>query len=375
MLTLLAALVLAPDPVQERFQALFAASDLPGLSACVIMKDGTSREYAAGHADEAKQVALSPKHRFLAGSTGKTFFAALAMQLESEGAIDLESPLAEHIGSQPWFSRLPNRSTVTLAHLMRHQSGIPEHLDNPAWMEKVLKDPLKPWTPAECVEFSLDREPLFAAGAGWSYSDTNYTLLAMAIEAKTRKDCYAMIGERYLTKLGLKSTEPSTKLSYTDFASGNHANGLLFPAGWAVKDGKLAITPQFEWAGGGFVTNPSDLAHWIRALMDGKVLTAGALEKMKQSVAARTGRGHEYGYGLQVRPSELGKSYGHSGWYPGYITDVHHLPDLGVTVCVMANTDEMAAFKTNYQSYCVELAKAAIAPLPSRSGSASRPRS
>jgi D-alanyl-D-alanine carboxypeptidase len=362
VLHLLVAFLLPSDPVEERFQALFKASELPGLSVCVIAKDGTSREFAAGFADEAKQIALTPKHRFLAGSTGKTFFAALAMQLEGEGVIDLGSRLAEHLGSQAWYTRLPNRDTVTLAQLMRHQSGIPEHLDNPAWMEKVLKDPLKTWTPTECVEFSLDRDPLFAPGEGWSYSDTNYILLAMAIEAKTKKDAYAMIGERYLSKLGLKSTEPSTKIEYTDFASGNHANGLLFPAGWSVKDGKLTITPQFEWAGGGFVTNPRDLAHWVRALMDGKVLDAKTLEKMNQSVAARTGRGHEYGYGLQVRPSDLGKSFGHSGWYPGYITDVQHFPELGVTVCVMANTDAMAAFKTNYQSYCVELAKAASSP-------------
>jgi D-alanyl-D-alanine carboxypeptidase len=362
VLQLLVAFLLPSDPVQERFQALFDASDLPGLSACVIAKDGTSREFAVGFADEAKQVALTPKHRFLAGSTGKTFFAALAMQLEGEGVIDLNDRLKTYLGEQAWYSRLPNRDTVTLAQLMRHQSGIPEHLDNPTWMAKVLKDPLKPWTPAECVEFSLDRDPLFAPGDGWSYSDTNFILLAMAIEAKTRKDTYAMIRERFLSKLGLKSTEPSTKIAYTDFAGGNHANGLLFPAGWSVKDGKLKITPQFEWAGGGFVTNPRDLAHWVRALMDGKVLNAKTLEKMKQSVAARTGRGHEYGYGLQVRPSDVGKSYGHSGWYPGYITDVQHFPDLGVTVCVMANTDAMGAFKTNCQSYCVELAKSASSP-------------
>ncbi len=80
---------------------------------------------------------------------------------------------------------------------------------------------------------------------------------------------------------------------------------------------------------------------------------------MKKSVPAKTGRGHEYGYGLMVRPSEIGLSYGHGGWYPGYITDVQHFVDSGITVCIQANTDDGRAFVRNYQQFCVELAKAA----------------
>jgi D-alanyl-D-alanine carboxypeptidase len=223
----------------------------------------------------------------------------------------------------------------------------------------VIKAPQRVWLPSELVAHCLDKEPLFAPGEGWSYSDTNFILLAMAIEKKTGKDAYAMITERYLRPLGLAQTEPSTKSSYERLANGHHPSSLIFPAGWSMTDGKLAYLPQFEWAGGGFVTSPRDLAVWVRAVVAGDVLSEKVRARMKESVAARTGRGHEYGYGLMVRPSEIGKSYGHGGFYPGYVTDVQHFPDVGVTVCIQANTDDFAAFKINYQQYCVELAKAA----------------
>jgi D-alanyl-D-alanine carboxypeptidase len=360
MVTLsLALLFCSPSTVEARFEELFAASKLHGLSACVITKDGTTITLAKGYADPEKTLPLTPAHRFLAGSTGKTFFAALAMQLDKEGTIDLDKKLSEYLGKEDWYSRLPNHDTVTLAHLMRHQSGIPEHLDNPDLVPALLKDADKVWLPKEMVAFSLDKQPLFKPGEGWSYSDTNYILLAMAIEKATAKQAYAMIDERYIKKLSLKDTEPSTKRTFTNFSNGNHNNGALFANGWAIKEGRLVLNPQFEWAGGGYVTNPRDLATWIRALVSQDVLDPATRTKMQQGVPARTGRNHEYAYGLMLRPSEIGKSLGHGGWYPGYITDVQNFPDTGVTVCIMANSDNLADFGINYQLYCVELAKAA----------------
>src|SRR5207342_1103459 len=39
----------------------------------------------------------------LAGSTGKTFFAAVAVQLIDAGALDLDAPISRYLGNRPWF--------------------------------------------------------------------------------------------------------------------------------------------------------------------------------------------------------------------------------------------------------------------------------
>jgi hypothetical protein len=65
-------------------------------------------------ADRDAKTPLTGDHLFLAGSTGKTFFAALALQLIEEGRLDLEAPIAGYLGSKPWFARLPNAQDVTV---------------------------------------------------------------------------------------------------------------------------------------------------------------------------------------------------------------------------------------------------------------------
>ena len=60
----------------------------------------------------------------LAGSTGKTFFAAVAVQMIEAGQLDLKAPISKYLGSRPWFSRLPNARDITVRHLMTHTSGL-----------------------------------------------------------------------------------------------------------------------------------------------------------------------------------------------------------------------------------------------------------
>ena len=60
----------------------------------------------------------------LQGSVGKTYFAALAMQLMGEGRLDLTVPASRYLGHNEWYPRIPNATAVTVRHLMTHTSGV-----------------------------------------------------------------------------------------------------------------------------------------------------------------------------------------------------------------------------------------------------------
>ena len=68
--------------------------------------------------------------RMLAGSVGKMFFGARAMQLVKEGKIALDDPLSKYLGSEIWWKgadgtvRLPNGADITLRMLMNHTSAM-----------------------------------------------------------------------------------------------------------------------------------------------------------------------------------------------------------------------------------------------------------
>jgi D-alanyl-D-alanine carboxypeptidase len=102
--------------LQERLQQLVAqwqpTSGAPGVSVGLVMRDGTVYSATAGVADRTTQTPLKVDDLMLAGSTGKTFFAALAVQLIEAKRLGLDDKIATYLGNRPWFTRLPNASVT-----------------------------------------------------------------------------------------------------------------------------------------------------------------------------------------------------------------------------------------------------------------------
>jgi D-alanyl-D-alanine carboxypeptidase len=332
--------------VQAALDSLHANGHFAGATAGIVFRDGSSVGLAVGEADSVAGVDMRPSDRMLAGSTGKTFFAALALQLVHEGRIALDDPLAKHLGSESWWknasgrARLPNGDDITLRMLMNHTSGIVRYEFNPAFTGEVTKDPYRVWAPAEQIAFVLDTEPPFAAGAGWDYSDTNYILLAMVIEKVTGANAYEMIRERILEPLGLSNTVPSSSPTIPGLVQGYAgANNPFGGADAVLVDGRLAFNPQFEWAGGGYATTAEDLARWAKALYEGGAFDASLMPEVLDGVEAPgLGRGVRYGLGVIVRDTPLGIAYGHSGFFPGYLTEMRYFPEHGIAVAFQVNT-------------------------------------
>ena len=81
---------------------------------------------------------------------------------------------------------------------------------------------------------------------------------------------------------------------------------LGFPELVLDEQGRFAANPQFEWAGGGFVTNAGALARWGRALFAGDVLRPELRERMVAGQPAPgLGRGVAYGLGAIVSETAL----------------------------------------------------------------------
>jgi CubicO group peptidase (beta-lactamase class C family) len=117
-----------PDPVAERLQrtldSLRSVSGSPGITLGVALPDGRVLGLASGMSDTARRTPLEPDDLLLAGSVGKTFFAALALSLVQEGGLSLDAPISTWLGSEPWFARLPNGAAITVRMLMNHTSGL-----------------------------------------------------------------------------------------------------------------------------------------------------------------------------------------------------------------------------------------------------------
>jgi D-alanyl-D-alanine carboxypeptidase len=330
--------------IRQRLDEVRAKGSFPGATLAVALADGRVLTVATGLDDAERKREMKPSGRMPAGSVGKTFYAAVALQLVQEGKLGLDDKISKYLGSEPWFSRLPNATDITVRMLMNHTSGIPEHVTTPPFTQAMQREPFKVWPPEELVAFVLDAKAAFEAGQGWSYADTNYVVLGMVIERVTGRPLYDEVRKRLLDPLKLRDTTPQTSASARGVAVGYSDPDSPFPfRGRVVKNGRFVFNPQFEWAGGGMISTAGDLARWCRLLFAEDSTLRLPRSEMVKGVPAKTGRDHRYGLGVQIRPAKSGTTYGHSGWFLGYITDMAYFPERKVAVAIQYNTDTARA--------------------------------
>jgi len=327
--------------LQHLLDSTRTAAQWPAASLAVVHNDGLVLALTSGLADTAQKLALRPSHLLLQGSVGKTYVAAIALQLVEEGRLDLDAPISRYVGNAPWFAALPNAASTTVRHLMRHQSGLVRYEFQPSVTRLLREQPFKVWSVADRLQVLAGTTPPFAAGAGWEYSDTNYIVLGAIIEQLTGRPYDDELKRRLLDPLQLRATLPASRPDIPGLANG-YAGPRNELGGYdaSVANGRLQINPQFEWTGGGVASSTLDLARWGRALYAGPVLADSTRRLMLDAVPARLGPNVRYGLGVIVRPTAAGETWGHSGFFPGYATELHHLSSLGVTVALQVNVTD-----------------------------------
>jgi D-alanyl-D-alanine carboxypeptidase len=346
--------------LQRALDSLRARSQVPGVTAGIALDDGTVIGLASGLADTADQRPMEPASLMLQGSVGKTYVAAVALQLVREGLLDLDTKISTYLGDEPWFAQLPNHSDVTVRQLMNHTSGIVRYEFDERFIADLLAQPDKVWRPEEQVAYLFGTDPPFAAGQGWDYSDTNYLLLGMIIERLTGNTYYAELRRRVLEPLALTATVPSDRRRIPGLVQGYGGADNPFGPDEMLTDGVFAFNPQFEWTGGGIASTAADLARWGKALYEGEAFDPALLPVMLDGVPARLGPDARYGLGVIIRPTPLGESWGHSGYFPGYLTEMAYFPEHRLAVAVQVNSSDFRSLRLSPFAMLLELATMAI---------------
>lgn len=332
--------------LQTKLDEWHKAGKFPGATLGVVLANGESFGLAVGYSDRDSKTPMKPNDRMLAGSTGKTFAAATAMQLVKEGKISVDDRVEKYLGKEPWFDRLPNAREITVRQLMNHTSGLVRYEFKKEFTDFLTANPMKVWTPEERLAYLFDSKAAFAAGKGWDYSDTNYIVLGMIIERVTGKDFYGEARQRFIRKFKLKDTiaqeGPVMKGVIQGYAGPNNPFGGKDAM---VDNGKFVVNPQLEWTGGGWASTGHDLARWAKMMYEGKAIDPSLLPQVLDGVAApMLGRETKYGLGVIIRQTAAGKSYGHSGFFPGYVTDMMYFPEHRIALAVQVNTSVPGVF-------------------------------
>jgi D-alanyl-D-alanine carboxypeptidase len=284
---------------------------------------------AVGSSDLQGEKPLRTDDLLLAGSVGKTFFAAAALALAEEGTLDLDAPISRYLDR----SSPPNADRVTSRMLLSHRSGYPEY--DGEFMTGLIEDPLAVRTLDDWTGPLRRSAALGTPGSAYAYSDINFVLLAAVLEGAAGQPAYSLIDRLFVRPLGLAHTVPSDRRRIPGLVAGYEGQEGLFGSDSVMGPEGLIFNPQFEWGGGGMASTAPDLARWMFALAQGEALSVVSWAAMTTPTGA-----DGYGLGLHAYVTPAGIAYGHSGYMPGYLTWMRWYEDLAVAVALQINSSD-----------------------------------
>jgi len=313
-----------------------------GISAAVIIPGQEMWTGVAGVSHGTTRITSDMV--FSAGSITKMFTAATILQLIEDERLNLNDPLHQWL---PDFSHIDN--TITVKQLLNHTNGIYNITEHPDIWEELIGNSGRIWAIEELIRTYI-LTPYFARGTGWHYSNTGYLLLRMLIREATDSSITEQYRNRFFIPLGMTSSY----LAIDDRMPPNVAHGWFDLDNDGDYDDltQIPMAAFYSGAGGGVFCTAAELAIWARALLHEKnVLGETILAEMLDFHSPCPGEPMVSGYGLGVmrfEPAILNglNVWGHGGNAPGYAAGCLYLPDYGVSIGFMDNTEEGNAMST-----------------------------
>jgi CubicO group peptidase (beta-lactamase class C family) len=310
---------------------------IPGASLAIVEGDRIVHLRGFGRARPGGEIP-SPQTPFFIGSLTKSITALAVMQLVEAGKVELDAPVQRYL---PWF-RVANPTAsaqMTVRHLLNQTSSLPllpsevalaDFDDRPDATERQVRalSTLKITRPV---------------GSKWEYSNFNYNILGLVIEAAS--------GEPYADYIQHHIFDPlEMRHSYTTKAAAQQ-NGLAvgyrhwFSLPFPAPDMPV---PRGSLPSGQLISCAEDMAHYLIAQLNGgrygdvQILSGAGIDEMHRGASETSMFGISGGwYGMGWFEIDLGqtKTYSHGGNVPDFSAFMGLLPDQKRGVVLLLNAD------------------------------------
>lgn len=308
--------------------------NIVGVTMALSIAGRESWAGASGLSDRDAATVMMPDDGFRIGSITMTFVSVVALQLAQEGILQLDQALADFV---PDF---PNAENITLRQLLNHTSGIFNYVDG-TFIEELVSDTHKMWRPDELVAVAAARVPLFEPGSGWSYSNTNYILVSMVVEAATGSPFLNELNQRVIVPLELTQTRLATGEDMQSDLVHGYSNVGSDGTNDDVTNMSYTALETAAGAAGAMVSNTEDLVRFVTALFaEQQLLDDAQREQMLNFVS--TGGSDTlmlYGLGIYQTQSAAGVTWFHSGGVPGFSAVMAYAPEQDAALAILVNMD------------------------------------
>jgi CubicO group peptidase (beta-lactamase class C family) len=346
----------AAQTLAQKLDALLASTDLNG-NVLVAENGRASYERSYGYADIAARIPNTPDSAFQTASVAKVFTSTAVLQLHEKGKLKLVDAVVKHLPDFPF-------PTISIRDLLSHTSGLPD---------LEMYEPLVKQNPDLVIRNSdviaalkLWNRPLrFQPGEKYSYSNTNYVVLALVVETASRVAFAEYLKQNIFDPAEMHATfvrtgEPATRNSAV---VKNHMLATMYKTvpeaveTVRLKDPVKMRRIKYESYNLGLtlgdqnvISTTRDLLRFDQALTAGKLLRQSSLDLAFAPTKLNNGQTYyedfgvqygkcSYGLGWIVCDSPTGKTVSHDGFNRGIAVQFYRNLTKRRTVVMFDNTE------------------------------------
>jgi CubicO group peptidase (beta-lactamase class C family) len=312
----------------------------PGLAVWVEFEGEVIYKNWGGLAHREQRIPIDGDTAFELASAAKPMTAAAAMQLADNGVLSLEDSVLK------WLPELPAEWTgITVGHLLAQRAGVPDYMRQINASSLMELDGL---TNDKLLQrWRRDPRLNFQPGTQVQYSNSNYVLLAEIVA----KACGASFGEclrqRMFEPLGLLRSRVE---------SDGQGQGETLAINYAATKRTKGIQLRTEGPTG-IYSSLSDMALWLRAYQDEKIVSAASQARMTRPASSIPAfeNGDFYGLGWVLSADKPAHgAYAHAGQKDGYRTLLRVNPHYRVNYILLSNGGDLVQPVTNEVHYWIQ---------------------
>lgn len=309
--------------VQNNFDSIFRKTRLNG-SVLVAKQGQIIYESYKGYVNpRTKEDTITANTPFHLASVSKTFTSMAIMRLHEQGKLNIDDSVSKYLPGFPCMG-------VTVRTLLNHRSGIPKYdhyMENLGWDKKRFV------TNQDVLDFIIARHNDIRIGRpdrGFSYSNTNYALLALIIEKVSGMSYGNFLKTAFFEPLGMKDSYVFTMADTGRYVESYYYSGRPYQFDYL----------DLVYGDKNVYSTVRDLLKWDQALRNDSLFTKQSLEAAYMPYSFEKPGTHNYGLGWRMYLLKNGKKLVyHNGWWHGNRTAFYRLIDEDVTIIALCNND------------------------------------
>ena len=342
----------APEK-QTRLEAAIArfmsAHQIPGVSVAVVENNAVEWSAGFGMADLENFVPATSQTLYRLASISKPITATAALQLWQQHKLDLDAPVQKYCPAFP-----EKDDTITTRQILGHLGGI-RHYKSEAEGDQELGNTRHFDDTIQAGLNFFKNDPLVAKpGSAFHYSTQGFTLVGCTVEGAS--------GEKYVDYVQKNVLQPAGMLhTRTDDRCAIIPNRTRFYQ--KAKSGDIQnadfLDSSYKVAGGGWLSSADDMAQFIVALLNDRLLQRSTRDLMWAPLQTSDGKGTGYALGWGTGNNLGTPNVGHDGGQQGTSTSILIVPERKAGVVVLMNLEhaDPSALATELMKTLLGIAK------------------